>query len=36
MQAVEILKRTTTIEGHHPNHDQALQELSKAIESATH
>jgi hypothetical protein len=29
LKAVEILKRTTTIDGHHPNHDHALQELLK-------
>lgn len=26
-KAIAILRITTTIEGHHPNHDQALQEL---------
>jgi hypothetical protein len=30
-KAVEILKNTTTIDGHHPNHDQALRELTQAL-----
>lgn len=31
VRAVEILRRTTTIDGHHPNHDQALRELEEAL-----
>jgi hypothetical protein len=31
--AIEILKKTTTIDGHHSNHDQALQKLQKALAS---
>ncbi len=31
MHAVEILTKTTTIDGHHPNHDQVLRELNQAL-----
>ena len=31
MKAVEILENTTTIDGHHPSHDQVLRELKLAL-----
>jgi len=31
VRAIEILNRTTTIDGHHPDHDQALHELEEAL-----
>jgi len=30
-KAIEILKNTTKIDGHHPSHDQALRELEQAL-----
>lgn len=30
-EAIAILRRTTSIVGHHPNHDQALRELEDAL-----
>lgn len=33
IKAVEILQRTITIDGHHPNHDQALRELRELLHS---